>query len=408
MYKTIYKILLLVILAVVIISCKKDSPQVVKVETKPNPFKLEAVDELIEVRDTIQSGETVSDILTPLGVPAKMINEIELKALKVFPLSQFRSEKELFIYAKWDSVTTVKYMVYVIDEIEQVIFDLRDSIKIYRNQREHIVKQVEARGKIKVGLIEDLKELGFDDEVGFNAADVFESRIDFMKLQPGDSFDIIFDQYYVAGQPVKVGKVYAAKMNHSKKNYYAFLYEKEKPNSYYDEKGESLIGMFLMAPLKFKHRISSRFSKNRFHPVLHRRKAHLGTDFAAPHGSPIQSTAHGVVVEAGYNSGNGNFVKIKHNSTFTTQYLHMSRFAKGIKRGAKVSQGQTIGYVGSTGLATGPHVCYRFWKNGRQVDPFREKSNATTPLSKKLLPDFIREKDVWLTKLNNNVSPSES
>lgn len=399
MYKTIYKIILLGILAVVIVSCKKENTQVVKVEPKPNPFKLENIDDLIEIRDTIQAGETVSDILTPLGMHAKMINEIERKALKVFPLSQFRSEKELFIYAKWDSVTTVKYMVYVIDEIEQIVFDLRDTIKIYRSQREHIVKQVEARGKIKVGLIEDLKELGFDDDVGFNAADVFESRIDFMRLQPGDSFDIIFDQYFVEGQPVKVGKVYAAKMNHSKKKYYAFLYEKEKPNSYYDEKGESLIGMFLMAPLKFKHRISSRFSKSRFHPVLHKRKAHLGTDFAAPHGSPIQSTANGVVVEAGYNGGNGNYVKIKHNATFTTQYLHLSRFAKGIKRGAKVSQGQTIGYVGSTGLATGPHVCYRFWKNGRQVDPFKEKGNATTPLSKKNLSDFEKVKQEYLQKL---------
>ncbi len=399
MYKTIYKIILLGILAVVIVSCKKENTQVVKVEPKSNPFKLENIDDLIEIRDTIQAGETVSDILTPLGMHAKMINEIERKALKVFPLSQFRSEKELFIYAKWDSVTTVKYMVYVIDEIEQIVFDLRDTIKIYRSQREHIVKQVEARGKIKVGLIEDLKELGFDDDVGFNAADVFESRIDFMRLQPGDSFDIIFDQYFVEGQPVKVGKVYAAKMNHSKKKYYAFLYEKEKPNSYYDEKGESLIGMFLMAPLKFKHRISSRFSKSRFHPVLHKRKAHLGTDFAAPHGSPIQSTANGVVVEAGYNGGNGNYVKIKHNATFTTQYLHLSRFAKGIKRGAKVSQGQTIGYVGSTGLATGPHVCYRFWKNGRQVDPFKEKGNATTPLSKKNFSDFEKVKQEYLQKL---------
>jgi len=399
MIRIIQKVVLLFILAALVTACKKTEVEVAKVEPKPNPFRLEAIDDLIVVRDTIQSGETVSDILTPHGVPAKMINEIEKKALKVFPLSQFRAENELYIYAKWDSVTTIKYFVYVIDEIDQVVFDLRDSIKIYKKQREYIVKQEEARGEIKTGLIEDLRVMGFNDEVGFNAADVFESRIDFMKLQPGDYFDIIYDQYYVDGKRVKVGKIHAARMNHNKKNFYAFLFEKEKPNSYYDEKGESLIGMFLMAPLKFKHRISSRFSKSRFHPVLHRRKAHLGTDFAAPHGSPIQSTAHGVVVEAGYNSGNGNYVKVKHNATFTTQYLHMSKFAKGIKRGAKVSQGQTIGYVGSTGLATGPHVCYRFWKNGKQVDPFREKGNATIPLSKKYKEDFNAVMKLFLKKL---------
>ncbi|KAF0152605.1 MAG: Peptidase M23 [Ignavibacteria bacterium] len=388
MLNSIYKALLLLLLAVVTFSCKKNETNVAKVEPKPNPFNLELIDDLIVVRDTIEADETVSDILTPHSVTPQKIHEIELKALKVFPLSQFRAEKELYIYAKWDSVETVKYMVYVIDEIEQVVFDLRDSIKIYKSQRKHDVKQVEARGKIKSGLIQDLQELGFHEDVGYNTADVFESKIDFMRLQDGDGFDIIFDQYYVEGKPVKVGKVYAAKMNHNKKNYYAFLYDKEKPNSYYDEKGESLVGMFLTAPLKLRFRISSRYSKSRLHPVLHRRKAHLGTDFAAPHGSPIQSTAHGVVTEVGYNGGNGNYVKIKHNATFSTQYLHMSRFAKGIRRGVKVSQGQIIGYVGATGLATGPHVCYRFWKNGKQVDPFKEKGNATTPLNKKHLNDF--------------------
>lgn len=400
MLSKLSKALLLALLAVFISSCQKPETKIAKSEPKPNPFNLESIDDLIEVRDTIQADETVSDILTPHGVTPQRIHEIELKALKVFPLSQFRSEKELYIYAKWDTVETVKYMVYVIDEIEQVIFDLRDSIKIYKSQRAHTVKQTEARGKIKNGLIQDLQDLGFDDEVGYNASDVFESRIDFMKLQDGDTFDIIYDQYYVDGKPVKVGKVYAAKMNHNKKNYYAFLYDKEKPNSYYDERGESLIGMFLTAPLKFKYRISSRYSKNRFHPVLHKSKAHLGTDFAAAHGSPIQSTAHGVVLEAGYRGGNGNYVKIKHNGTYTTQYLHMSRIAKGIRRGAKVSQGQIIGFVGSTGLATGPHVCYRFWKNGKQVDPFREKGNATIPLSKKHLADFRNVVSVYKPKLD--------
>jgi murein DD-endopeptidase MepM/ murein hydrolase activator NlpD len=156
--------------------------------------------------------------------------------------------------------------------------------------------------------------------------------------------------------------------------------------------------MFLTAPIKFRYRISSRFSANRFHPILHRNKAHLGTDFAAAYGTPIQSTANGVVIEAAYSSGNGNYVKIKHNPTYTTQYLHMSKFASGIRKGVRVSQGQVIGYVGSTGLATGPHVCYRFWKNGKQVDPMKEKRNASEPLSKIYLNAFLEYKNQIMKK----------
>lgn len=401
MQKKVISILLLVVLAVFNSSCKKNEPVVTKVEPKPNPFKLADIDDLIEVRDTIQADETVSDILAPHGVSTQMIHEIELKALKVFPLSKFRTGKELYIYAKWDSVETVKYMVYVVNEIDHVVFDLRDSIKVTEEKKPFTVKEVVARGEIKDNLSKDLIALGFDENIGYNTADVFESQIDFAALQPLDKFEILYEQIYVEGKPSMIGKILAAKINHRKKDHFAFLYEKEKANSYYNENGGGMLGMFLTAPIKFRYRISSKYSKNRYHPVLHRSKAHLGTDFAAAHGTPIQSTAHGVVIEAGYRGGNGNYVKIKHSATYTTQYLHMSRIAKGMKRGAKVSQGQVIGFVGSTGLATGPHVCYRFWKNGKQVDPFREKNQATQALSKKYKSDFNVVRDSLLKKLNS-------
>ncbi len=401
MQKKVLSILLLIVLAAFISSCKKNEPVVTKVEPKSNPFKLAAIDDLIEVRDTIQADETVSDILAPHGVSTQMIHEIELKALKVFPLSKFRAGKELYIYAKWDSVETVKYMVYVVNEIDHVVFDLRDSIKVTEEKKPFTVKEVVARGEIKDNLSQDLISLGFDENVGYNTADVFESQIDFAALQPKDKFEILYEQIYVEGKPSMIGKILAAKINHRKKDHFAFLYEKEKANSYYNENGGGMLGMFLTAPIKFRYRISSKYSQNRYHPVLHRNKAHLGTDFAAAYGTPIQSTAHGVVIEAGYKGGNGNYVKIKHSANYTTQYLHMSRIAKGMRRGAKVSQGQVIGYVGSTGLATGPHVCYRFWKNGKQVDPFREKNQATQALSKKYKSDFIVVRDSLLKKLKN-------
>lgn len=385
------------IISIALFSCKSKNEKNVTQEIQPNPFQLE-ISGLISVVDTIKQNETLSDILTPHGLSAIKIHEIEKKALNIFPLRKFKAGNEIYIYAKWDSVETLKYFVYQIDEINYVVFDLCDSIKIYQNQKPHTVKEEVISGKIQEGLILDLKMNNIDPEVGFRTADIYESKIDFGQLQPGDEYKIVVEEFYVDNKPVKIKNVIAAKVNYKKKDYFAFLFEKEHKNSYYDEYGKSLQGMFLTAPIKFRYRISSRFSANRFHPILHKNKAHLGTDYAAPYGTPIQSTSKGIVLEAGYSSGNGNYVKIKHNKIYATQYLHMSKFASGIKKGVHVSQGQVIGFVGSTGLATGPHVCYRFWKNGKQVDPLRENRNASEPLSPKYLSAFHEYKDQLLKK----------
>ncbi|MCX7875686.1 MAG: peptidoglycan DD-metalloendopeptidase family protein [Melioribacteraceae bacterium] len=391
--KTLLKLIFLV---VIIFSCKKEKIEVQK-EIQPNPFQLE-IDDLISIKDTIKQSETISDILIPHNVSLQLIHELEKKSLNIFPLRKFKAGNEIYIYAKWDSVETLKYLVYPIDEINYVVYDLRDSIKIYKKQIPHYIKTELVQFKIEEGLILDLKKLNLDTEIGFTTADIYESKIDFTTLQPDDEFKILVEQYYVDNKPVKLSKVVAAQIKYKNKDYYAFLYEKENKNSYYDETGKSMQGMFLTAPIKFRYRITSKFSRNRFHPVLLRNKAHLGTDYAAAHGTPIQSTANGIVVEASYTSGNGYYVKIKHNATYTTQYLHMSKFAAGIRKGVKVSQGQTIGYVGSSGLATGPHVCYRFWKNGKQVDPFREKGQSSEPLNKKYLSDYLKYKDEIIKK----------
>lgn len=386
-----------IIISISFFSCKNKNEKIVTQEIQPNPFNLE-IQGLISVVDTIKQNETITDIFTPHGLSAKTIHEIETKALNIFPLRKFKAGNQIYIYAKWDSVETVKYFVYPIDEINYVVYDLRDSIKIYQKQKPHVIKEEVVSGKIQDGLILDLKKNNIDPEVGFTTADIYESKIDFGLLQPGDEYKIVFEQYYVENKPVKIKDIIAAKINYRNKDYFAFLFEKEHKNSYYDENGKSLQGMFLTAPIKFRYRISSRFSANRYHPILHRNKAHLGTDFAAAYGTPIQSTANGVVIEAAYSSGNGNYVKIKHNPTYTTQYLHMSKFASGIRKGLRVSQGQVIGYVGSTGLATGPHVCYRFWKNGKQVDPMKEKRNASEPLSKIYLNAFLEYKNQIMKK----------
>ena len=380
-------------------NCSKSNKETQPVKEKPNQFGL-SVNGLTEVCDTIDVGQTLSDLLLPHNVSQSKINEIEKTAANIFSTRNFRPDDELYIYSKQDSVESVKYFVYVQDPINYIVFDLYDSIAVYKKQKPVTVKQIMASGTITSSLTKTFQDKNIDLRLAYKLADIYECEIDFFHIKQNDSFKVYYEQMYVDDQPVGVGKILAASFNYHKENFYAFYFDKEKDGDYWDEKGNSLRRGFLKAPLKFSH-ITSRYSMNRFHPILHRNKAHLGTDFAAPTGTPIMATAAGVVIAASYTGGNGNYVKIKHNKLYSTQYLHMSKFAKGIHAGVAVKQGQVIGYVGSTGLATGPHVCYRFWKNGKQVDPMREKNFVTNPISKKNKAEFNVVLNEWMKKLVN-------
>ena len=375
-------------------SSKKENPISIQ---KPNQFGLN-VSNLIEVRDTIDTDQTLSDILIPHGVTQQKINQIEKAARDIFPLRSFRADDELYIYAKWDSVETVKYFVYVQNPVNYVVFDISGSVNVYKKQKPVTIRERTVSGVISSSLYQTLQEKKIEMQVAARLEDIYAWQIDFFKIQPTDSFKVIYEQILIDGESVDVGKIRAANFFSNNENHFAFYFDKEKGENYFDEKGNSLKRLFLKAPLKFS-RISSRFTMNRYHPILHRNKAHLGTDYAAPTGTPIMTVGNGVITEASYTSGNGNYVKVKHNVTYTTQYLHMSRFAKGIHRGVSVSQGQIIGYVGSTGLATGPHVCFRFWKNGKQVNPLKEKYQSSGPVSKKYKQEFDEVKNDWMKKL---------
>lgn len=365
-----------------------------------NSFGL-SVDSLIEVHGTINSGETLGDILIPHGVPDKKIFQIAEDAREIFPVKSFRAGDEYYIYAKWDSTETVHYLVYVRNPIEYVVFDLRDSVKVYHGKKEVSVKERVFASSIKNSLWQTLESQNINPEVAVKLSEIYAWQIDFFRIQANDSLKVVFEELFVDGKSTGVGKILTASFRHRNEDFYAFRFEKNDEVGYYDEKGNSLRKAFLKAPLKFS-RISSRFSMKRFHPVLGRFKAHLGTDYAAPTGTPIMTVGDGVVTEASYTSGNGNYVKVRHNATYTTQYLHMSKFAKGIKPGIAVKQGQIIGYVGSTGLATGPHVCFRFWKNGKQVDALREKLPTSNPVAKQYRQDFELVRDTLMTKLIPN------
>jgi murein DD-endopeptidase MepM/ murein hydrolase activator NlpD len=254
--------------------------------------------------------------------------------------------------------------------------------------------------KISGSLIQTLLDKRVPGELGFRLSEILAWQIDFFKIRKDDVVKVIYNEYHVNGKYAELGRIKALEFNWIGTPYYGFYYPQDEVNQYFDDQGKSLRKAFLKSPLDYT-RISSRYTLKRFHPVQKIWKAHLGTDYAAPSGTPIRSVGAGIVAESGYGRGNGNYVKVQHNETFTTQYLHMSRIHKAARKGKKVTQGQVIGYVGSTGLATGPHLCFRFWKNGKQIDPFTVKTPPTIPIQEAHRVAFEKSKELYIKRLND-------
>jgi murein DD-endopeptidase MepM/ murein hydrolase activator NlpD len=265
-------------------------------------------------------------------------------------------------------------------------------------QREVVTVEKNISGVIHSTLSQTIEELGISHELTNKFVDIFAWQVDFQRLQKGDKFKLIYQENQVEGTTVGITGISAVYFEHFGNDYFAFPFDQGDGIDYFDDDGKSLRKALLKYPIEFT-RISSRYSGKRFHPVRKVYRAHLGTDFAAPTGTPIRSVGDGIVLEAQYKSNNGNYVKIRHNNTYTTQYLHMSRIGQGIRPGTRVRQGQTIGYVGSTGLATGPHLCYRFWKNGRQVDALKVELPPSQPIKSEFMDAFDRVKAELTTKL---------
>lgn len=345
------------------------------------------VDSFTVIDETVQRNEFLSDILTEYGVDLTSIANLAQKSKPIFNVRDIRAGNDYTVFCTKDSSQKAQYFVYQLNPVDYIVYDLRDSVRIYKGQREVVTRQRTVSGVINSSLYETLEKNSGDPALAIKLANVFAWTIDFYAIQAGDWFKVIYEERLVHDNPVEPGNIIAASFSHKGEIFQAYYFQPDssKPGDYYDEKGHSLRRAFLKAPLKFS-RISSRYTLHRFHPVQKRWKAHLGTDYAAPTGTPIYSTGNGVVIASQYTRFNGNYVKIRHNSVYTTQYLHMSRRA--VKAGQHVRQGQLIGYVGMTGLATGPHVCYRFWKNGRQVDPLREKFPSAEPIVNSEKPAF--------------------
>lgn len=339
------------------------------------------------VEGKIKRNENLSEILSDHHISHETIYELSISSKNVFDLRKIGLYKKYELILEQDSIAAALAMIYYPNAVDYVVFNLKDSVFVIKGEKEVVVVEKTASGIIDNSLAVTMDEIGLSPQLTNDIADVFAWEIDFFRLFPGDRFKVIYEELVVEGEVIGYGDIKGAVFEHEEEDHYAFFFDQGSGVDYFDETGESLQKTLLKYPVKFS-RISSRYSGNRYHPVQKRYKAHRGTDFAAPKGTPIRSVGDGVVVEARYHKFNGNYVKIKHNSIYSTQYLHMSKIAGGMRPGTKVKQGQTIGYVGSTGLAKGNHVCYRFWKHGQQVDALRVDIPSSEPVNEEEMIEF--------------------
>ena len=392
---------LFVLLIIWVISSKNEQVNVLENQeevaavVEPKVVLTLPADTLRFEKHTIVSGESFGALLGKRGIGTAQIYKIAAAVENDFNVRRIRAGIEVQ-FATGDSSLFPAFFIYPESKYEYWIIGLQDSIYAKKVEKEREVRRRAISGTIDDALYLSVGRSGGTQALAMSLVEVYAWTIDFFRLQKGDAFSVIYEEEYV-DDTVYVGfnSIVAANLTHMGNDFYSFPYQNELGfHDYYDEEGRSLRKTFLRAPLNFT-RISSRYSGRRFHPVQKRWKAHLGTDYAAPTGTPIMTTADGVIIAAQYTSANGNYVKVRHNSTYATQYLHMSKIKPGIRNGVKVKQGDVIGYVGSTGLATGPHVCYRFWANGRQVDPYKQK----LPDAKPLTADRMEAYQSYMTRL---------
>ena len=341
--------------------------------------------------DTIGRQDTFERILKKQNLNGKKVANI-IKIIKDSIPTSVRYMKPYIVLRTKDRTHKLQYLIYQPDRINYYLVDLTDSIIAFKKSRPLTFKVKTVAGKLSGSLSSTLRNQKIDASLTKKIMKVYAWSIDFFRLKKGDKFAISYTERYINDTVYDgVDSLRCSFFEYKGEKIYAFPFQqdlKSGKTDYYNADGKALKNFFLKAPFKFIN-ITSKFSKNRFHPVQLQWKAHKGTDYAAPTGTPIMSTASGVIEQAGYSTGNGNFVKVKHDKTYATQYLHMSRIL--VKRGQRVKQGDVIGKVGSTGLATGPHVCYRFWKNNVQVDALKLKLPNAQPMEQKNLPRFIKQ-----------------
>lgn len=349
-----------------------------------------AIDSFIIHSGHIKKDQNLSILLQNYEVSPRKINEIIIASEGIFDLRKVRSGNPYKFFCAKDSSEEVLYFVYEHTPVEYYMVDLTDSVKVLKQEKELQIANKESAGLIHSSLWTCMVENKLDPMLAVELSEIFAWNIDFFNLQEGDAFKVIYNEQYVDTQYIGLGNIYAALFHHANHDFYAIPFVQDSIESFFDQDGNSLRRAFLKAPVRYS-RISSRYSHSRLHPILRIRRPHYGVDYSTPVGTPVYSIGDGEVIETSYQSGSGNMVRIRHNSVYSTAYLHLSGYAKGIKVGKYVNQGDVIGFVGSTGLSTGPHLDFRFYKNGYPIDPLKVEAPPIEPIyeENKLMFDSV-------------------
>ena len=336
----------------------------------------------------VKSGQTLSHLLDPWGITPGQVATLAANSRDVYRVTSMREDQDWWLASSLDSVSVPLWFIYERNNTDYVVFSLKDTLGARLGKYPVDTVYIRVQGVIENSLYLDLERMGESHKLALSLSQVYDWTIDFTHVRKGDTFDAYYFQQKVNGELVGMPEILSSTFTHIGTEFKAYRFDQGEGVDWFDPTGASLRKAFLKTPIEFG-RMSSGFNKKRFHPVLKKVKAHLGTDYAAPTGTPIRSVGAGVVTKSEYKRNNGNYVKIRHNGTYETQYLHMSK--RLVNVGDVVKQGDVIGKVGSTGLATGPHVCFRFWKNGNQVDHRKEVFPPVTPVKEDLMEEFALE-----------------
>ncbi|MCF8360318.1 MAG: M23 family metallopeptidase [Prolixibacteraceae bacterium] len=364
----------------------------VQPEIVPNYAWGICIDSLIIDSLVVKRNQNLSDILMKRGISAYTIDRLVKNSKNIFDVRRIRSGNDYYLLSP-DTAGVPLYMVYEESLRDYCVFHLTDSLYTTRGQKNVDTTTCRLSGIIETSLWNSFSDRGVNPVLAIRLSDIYAWTIDFFGIQKGDRYKVIYDELYVEDRFAGFGKIHAAVFENMGVSVNAYYFASGGQSGYFDSEGNSLRKAFLKAPLNFS-RISSRYSRSRMHPILKYRRPHLGVDYAAPKGTPVYSIGDGVVVKKAYQKrGGGYYLTIKHNSVYTSQYMHLNGYARGMAPGVRVTQGQLIGYVGKTGLATGPHLDFRIYKNGSPVDPLRVKAPPVEPVSEENMAAFVQLRD---------------
>jgi len=350
----------------------------------------------------IRNGDNPSIIFSRLGFSALEADSISKASASVLDPTRIKAGMHYCTFTTRDSIAKIQYIAFAKTMTDYAIIDLRKRpIEAYTFNKPITLKRKSVNGTITSSLWNIIKQQGADPLLAIKIADVFAWEIDFFDVKEGDSFQVIYNEAYIDDTTaLSISSIEGALFTHQGKDYYAIPFMQDSSMQFFDLEGNSLRKAFLKAPLDF-YRITSRFTNARFHPILKRYRAHHGVDYAAPTGTPVRTIGDGSVIFKGYTNGGGHTIKIKHNSVYTTSYMHLSRYAKGLSVGQRVKQGEEIGYVGSTGLSTGPHLDFRVYKNGEPINPLDMEAPPSEPIKPELRDSFNIVKNRIISELDS-------